>query len=101
MKRSEPISIAEVLRQAIEESDLSDRLAETRAAAAWPSVVGPSIAALTGKPLVDRGVMTVVCRSASLRQELSMQRSLLVRMLNRAARAEAISELRFRGGGDS
>ncbi len=101
MQRTKPVKIGDVLRQAIEESDLADRLAETRAAAAWPAIVGPSLAELTGKPVVNHGVMTVVCRSASLRQELSMQRSLLVGMLNRAARAEAISEIKFLGGGNT
>lgn len=96
MKRSESVSVAEVLRQAIEESDLASRLAETRAAAAWPSVVGAHIAGQTGKPYVNAGVMTVVCRSAPLRQELAMQRTLLTRLLNRAAGAEAITEIRFK-----
>lgn len=96
MKRSEPESIAEVLRQAIEESDLEDRLAETRAASAWPAVVGRHIASQTGKPFVEAGVMTVSCRSASLRHELSMQKTLLMKLLNQAAGAEAVSELRFR-----
>ena len=96
MKRIESVSIAEVLRQAIEDSDMESRLAETRAAAAWPAVVGSHTAGQTGRPFVEAGVMTVVCRSAALRQELSMQKSLLVKLLNQAARAEAISELRFR-----
>ena len=96
MKRIESVSIAEVLRQAIEDSDMESRLAETRAAAAWPAVVGSHIAGQTGRPFVEAGVMTVVCRSAALRQELSMQKSLLVKLLNQAARAEAISELGFR-----
>ncbi len=96
MKRTEPVSIAEVMRLAIEESDLAGHLAETRAAAAWPRVVGSHIASLTGRPMVNAGVMTVVCRSASLRQELSMQRTTLTAMLNRAAGAEAITELRFK-----
>ena len=97
MKRTESVSVAEVLRQAIEESDLAGRLAETKAAAAWPSVVGASIAGQTGKPFVNEGVMTVVCRSATLRQELSMQRSILIRLINQAAGAEAVTEIRFKG----
>ncbi len=97
MKKIEPTPVGELLRQAIEESDISDRLAEVRAAAAWPAVVGNNIAGLTGRPQVNAGVMTIVCRSAPLRHELSMQRSLLIKMLNQAAGAQAIEELRFKG----
>lgn len=95
MKRIETQSVADVLRQAIEESDLEETLAEYRAAAAWPLVVGRHLADLTGKPVVSRGVLSVSVRSSALRQELTMQRSRLRELLNKAAGAEAIRELRF------
>lgn len=95
LKRTEAIKIGDVLRQAIEESDMQSRLDEVRAAAAWPAVVGDFIASQTGKPFVASGVLTVSCRSAALRQELTMQRSVLLRMLNDAAGARALREIRF------
>ena len=95
LKRTEAIQIGEVLRQAIEESDMQSRLDEVRAAAAWPAVGGSFIASQTGKPFVEKGVLTVSCRSASLRQELTMQRSVLLRMLNEAAKAPVLRDIRF------
>lgn len=97
MKRIDPESVGDVLRQAIEESDLDQQMAEYRAAAAWPLIVGSHLAALTGKPRPCRGILTISVRSSALRQELSMQRSRLIKLLNEAAGSEAIKEIKFVG----
>lgn len=96
MKKTEPESIGEVLRRAIEENDMQTGLDEAKAVAAWPSIVGKSIAAQTGRPFVDKGVLNITCRSSALRQELNMRRSLLVKLINDAVGSAAISDIRFR-----
>ncbi len=95
MERRDYQTIGDVLRQALEESRMTDRLDEVRASAAWESVVGPHIAALTGKPWVSNGLMTVRTPDAALRQELMMSRSVLVRNINAAVGREVISDIRF------
>jgi predicted nucleic acid-binding Zn ribbon protein len=95
MKRTEPQQLSEVLKNALEAYSLDGRLSEYRAADAWPSVVGKHIAELTGRPYVSQGVMMVRVPSPSLRQELSMHRSSLLKALNDTVGKEVILELRF------
>ena len=95
MDRIDYQSIGDVLRQSIDESCMREHLDECRAADMWAAVVGPEIAASTCRPSVARGVMTVVCRYAPLRQELMMNRSRLRRAINAALGREVVSEIRF------
>lgn len=96
MKRVEPESVGDVLRQALSDNGLNDRLYETRAINIWPVIVGEQIASMTGRPVVFKGLMTVYVRNASLRQELNMSRSMLMRHINQALGRETITDLRFR-----
>ena len=95
MKRYDPESLGDVLREAIQDAGMAERLLETQAAAAWPTVVGRHIAALTGKPYVKKGVMQIRVATAPLRQELNMSRSALRRLINDAVGKDVISDLRF------
>lgn len=97
MERHDIKSVGDVLRQAIEETHMQGRLDELRAADLWPEIVGSDIAAMTMKPLVRSGAMTIRVVDASLRQELSMSRTLLVREINRRMGKEVISSIRFIG----
>lgn len=96
MKRVEPESVGDVLRQALSDNGLNERLYETRAINIWPVIVGEQIAAMTGRPVVYKGLMTVYVRNASLRQELNMSRSMLKRHINEALGRETITDLHFR-----
>lgn len=96
MKRLEPESIGDVLRHTLQQQGMTDRLHEAKAVAAWPSVVGEKIASFCGRPYVCNGLMTVYVRSAPLRQELTMSKSILMRLLNEAAGHEAVKEMRFK-----
>ena len=62
MKRLEPESIGDVLRQTLQEQGMTERLYETRAVSLWPSVIGEDIASMTGRPVVNNGLMTVYVR---------------------------------------
>lgn len=96
MKRLEPESIGDVLRQTLQEQGMTEHLYETRAVSLWPSVIGEDIASMTGRPVVNNGLMTVYVRVASLRQELNMCRSNLARHINEALGREVIKEIRFK-----
>lgn len=96
MKRLEPESVGDVLRQTLQQQGMTGRLYETRAIALWPAIVGEEIAALTSRPSVTKGVMTVHVRTAPLRQELNMSRSTLTRLINDALGRTVITEMYFR-----
>lgn len=96
MKRVEPESIGDVLRQTLEQQGMTERLYEVKAISLWPAVVGEEIASLTSRPSVANGVMTVHVGTAPLRQELNMNRSGLIRILNDMLGREVITQLYFR-----
>lgn len=96
MKRLEPESVGDVLRQALQSQGLTDRLYETRAIALWPTIVGEEIASQTSRPSVTDGVMTIHVRTAPLRQELNMSRSGLIKIINDMLGRATIRELYFR-----
>ena len=95
MQRKNICSVGDVLRQAIEENNMSGRMAEIEAAAAWPSIVGAHVASMTLRPYVKQGAMTIRVPDAGLRQELMMNRSALIREFNRIVGQEVIKSLRF------
>ena len=95
MERREPQSVAEVLRQMLEESSLQERMDELKAASLWSKVVGSHLATLTSQPHVKSGVMSVGVPNASLRNELHMNRSRLREIINQFVGKEIITELRF------
>lgn len=95
MKRTEPESIGNVLRMAIEQCDMGRKLAECRAVDSWTAVVGSHIASVSSRPTVRNGVMTVRISSPAIRQELTMCRSRLIAELNKASGEQAIHQLRF------
>lgn len=95
MKRYDPESLGDVLRDTLQEAGLTERLLETQAAAVWPRVAGSYLAEQTGKPYVRAGVMQIRVPGASLRHDLNMNRTTLRNLINREVGKEIISELRF------
>lgn len=95
MKRYDPESIGDVMRNLLEESSLQGRMDELKAADMWPRVVGEYIAAQTSKPYVKKGIMSIGVPNASLRQELHMNRSRLCRHINNSFGKEIITEIKF------
>lgn len=95
MKRTEPKSVAEIIREGIERAGLSSTVAEQRACYLWPEVVGPGVNRYTFKRYVERGVLHVYITSAALKNELSFNRGALVEQINRAVGANAISNIVF------
>ena len=95
MERREPESVADVLRNLLEETSLQDRMDELKAAAIWSKIVGPGLAQQTSKPYVNKGVMSVGVPNASLRNELTMNRTRLRELINQNIGKEIISEIRF------
>lgn len=97
MKRHECMPIGDILRQAIDECQLTGKLDECRAVDLWPAVVGDSIASQCRRPTVSNGMMTVGVTNAALRHELSMHRSALVKTINDTLGKPVITGIRFSG----
>lgn len=97
MKRQHPESVGDILRQVVEESNMTARLDECRAVELWPLIVGERLTSCTGRPSVRNGLMTVSVPAAPLRNELHLCRSGLVQAINDAVGRPAIRDIRFIG----
>ncbi len=95
MQRIDYQSVGDVLREALNESRMGSVLDTYKAIAAWEIVVGPHIAGRTMRPTIAGDIMWVRTPHASLRHELQMNRSSLVRSINDMVGHQVISDIRF------
>lgn len=95
MRRSKTESIAAVITQFLREQGLERPFLEHKLIEAWPRLFGPMIAKYTGTIEIKNGVLFVQIYSAALRQELFLQRFLVVKKLNDEVGAEIISDIRL------
>lgn len=95
MQRKESQSIGDILRLAFQENCMQDRLDECKAVELWASVIGEENARACRRPFVKDGVMVIGVANASLRHELSMNRSSIRNALNSMLGKETITEIRF------
>lgn len=96
MERRDAVTVGDVLRECLEKSSMQGRLDEVRACEAFPFVVGQHIASQCSRPLVRNGVMTVSVPVASLRSELNMRRSGMVRAINDILSKDVLKDILFR-----
>lgn len=96
MKRQNAMSVGEIIDQVLREARADARFDEHHAVALWPQIVGPGINAYTLGVTVKNGVMTVQLKSAALRNELMMSRSMLCQRINEALGHEVIREILLR-----
>lgn len=96
MKRTEAMSVGDIIDRVMFEGDNSRRVLLQRASYLWIEVVGPGINSYTTRRYVtDDGVLHVYLSSAPLKNELSFCRSRLVSSINEALGQEIITDICF------
>jgi len=95
MRRTDPQSIGEIIRQAMEAAGATEAYALQRVCPLWPEIVGPTINRFTTRRWIDRDVLHVAISSAALRNDLMFHRERLIAHLNRAAGKNIISNIIF------
>lgn len=95
MKRNDIQTIGDVLRLTVQQCDMTAKLDECRAAELWRPIVGDGLACRCGRPTVRGGVMTVPVPAAALRNELTMSRSIIRRLINEKLGKDVLKEIRF------
>ena len=95
MKRTEAIQVGDIIKQCLESENLETQFDERCISYAWPDVVGSGINSYTMERYVKNGVLFVRISSAPLRNELMMNRSVLVQRLNDAVGKPVINDIRF------
>ena len=83
------------MREVFSRNQMQSRLDECKAVELWPRIVGEAIAGECKKPFVKGGTMFVATSNASLRNELSMSRSLIRKEINSLLGKEIIKDINF------
>ena len=93
MKRGGIKSISELVRASCREEGLETPLNEYRLIKAWSQVLGETVRHYTGDMYIRNQVLYVHVTSSVLRQELMMNRKIIVRRLNEYVRAQVITDI--------
>lgn len=96
MRRNETEHIGEIIQKFLRQQGLESPLNEYRLLQAWNDVVGPTLARYTNNLYIKNQTLYVHLTSSVLRQELIMNRELLVKNLNRQVGAQVIVNIVFR-----
>ena len=98
MQHSSAKSIGSLIAEIFRENGMEKPLMERRIIAAWPEVLGPTVARYTGDIKIQNGVLYVHVKSAPLRQELFNCRFQLVKKLQEAVGCDGvIQDIRLLG----
>ena len=95
MKRTDPLPVGKIVEQMLEQNGVAVLYNEQRLCYMWSEIVGPGIIRLTSRRFVDNGVLHVYLTSAVLKNELSFQRTRLVKALNDTVGTEVIHDVKF------
>jgi len=95
VKKSNEILLKDAISAFLKVNNLESKLNETKVIGAWEEVTGKLVARHTDHMQVKDRVLYIKVDSAALREELSYQRSKLVKKLNAAAGIDAIDDLRI------
>lgn len=93
MKRTEPISIKQLIDKVMLESDTREEMMQQRASYLWTEVVGAGVNRFTFRRYVDKGVLHVYITSASLKNDLGFLRQNIVKEINSRLGAEVLSDI--------
>ena len=96
MKRTEAKNIGQIIADVLRKENLDVALDEHRASALWPQIVGDGINRYTIRRYVKDGVMTVHLSSASLSNELMLNRATIIQRINEALGRDIIHEIVFK-----
>ena len=92
MNRMNPLG--RVLEEALRKLDLSDAAWEARAVMLWPEIVGPQMGKASEARSIQAGTLLVVARSSAWNQEISFQKSIILRRYKEKLGKEFIKDLR-------
>jgi len=96
MRRSKTISLAEAIKDYINEMKLGGKLSEVGTINSWEEIVGKAISSHTTRIYIKDHVLYVHLNSSVVRNELLMLREVLKEKLNEKAGAEIVKEIVLR-----
>ncbi|RXE70494.1 DUF721 domain-containing protein [Muribaculaceae bacterium Isolate-002 (NCI)] len=93
MKRTDPISIRQLIDKVMLEGETRETVMQQRASYMWTEVVGPGVNRFTFRRYVERGVLHVYITSASLKNDLAFLRHNIIKEINGRLGAEVLSDI--------
>lgn len=96
MKRTNAEQVGELITRLLQAEGIESKFNEQQAVTLWPQVVGSGVNRYTVNRSVYNGVMYVTISSATLRNELMMNRSAIIKRLNEFLGHEVIHDIVFR-----
>ena len=96
MSKHNEQTLKEVIGQLLKAYKLDDKLAERRLIASWENVMGAMIANHTKDLYIKHQQLFVTLDSAALRNELSLAKTKIMKMLNDEAGSQVIVEVILR-----
>jgi predicted nucleic acid-binding Zn ribbon protein len=96
MRRSKTISLAEAVKDYINEMNLSGKLSEASVINSWEGIVGKAISSRTTRIYIKDKILYVHLNSSVVRNELLMLRETLREKLNEKAGSEVLKDIVLR-----
>jgi predicted nucleic acid-binding Zn ribbon protein len=96
MRRSKTVSLAEAVKDYINEMNLGEKLSEIGVISSWEEIVGKAISSRTSKIYIKDHILYVHLTSSVVRNELLMLREVLKEKLNEKAGSEVIRDIVLR-----
>lgn len=96
MSKHNEHSLKEVIDKLLKVYKLDDKLAERRLISSWDSVMGEMISKHTKDLYIKNQQLFVTLDSSALRNELSLAKTKIIKMLNDATGQKVINEVIFK-----
>lgn len=96
MRRSKTISLAEAIKDYINEMKLGGKLGEVGIINSWEEIVGKAISSRTTRIYIKDHVLYVHLNSSVVRNELLMLREVLKEKLNEKAGSDIVKDIVLR-----
>ncbi len=93
MRRSKTISLAEAIKDYINEMKIGGKLLELNIIDSWEKIAGKAISSRTSRVTIKDGVLIVYLKSSVARNELMMIRDSLKEKINLEAGQQIIREI--------
>ena len=87
--------IGSALKKLIKAKGLNEGLVQQKAIDVWEEAVGKAISQNTETVSVEKRVLTIKTRNATWRQELQLQKTNIIRKLNKKLNKNIIKDIRF------
>ena len=87
--------IGSALKKLIKMNGLNAGLVQQKAIDVWEEAVGRAISQNTETVSVEKGVLTIKTRNATWRQELQLQKTNIIRKINKELDKNIIKDIRF------